>query len=79
MSCLNGTTRSQMALSARCAGRNSDSGQRKTTQLILLLKNIRRLLAFFKNSIKIKGISKCFGVFLASLTNKQIKNNNNLV
>lgn len=33
----------------------------------------------FNNRIKIKWILKCFGVFLASLTNKQFKNNNNLV
>lgn len=33
----------------------------------------------FKNRIKLKWILKCFGVFLASLTNKQFKNDNNLV
>lgn len=33
----------------------------------------------FKNRIKIKWILKCLEVFLASLTNKQFKNDNNLV
>lgn len=81
MSCLSGTTCSQMALSARCSGRNSDSGQRKITELILALKKKKNpeVDHNFKNGIKIKWILKCFGVFLASLTNKQFKNNNNLI
>lgn len=76
MSCQNGTTRSQTALSARCAGRNSESGQRKSTELILPLK---KKSGGCSHRVKIKGILKCFGVFLASVTEKQFKNNNNLV
>lgn len=83
MSGLSSTTCSQMALSARCSGRNSDSGQRKITELILALKKKKKknpeVDHILKNCIKIKWILKCFGVFLASLTNKQSKNNNNLV